>query len=134
MSDGFDEMIDTGRGFFAELASNNNRDWFEPRKAVYKRHHEGKVQRINRDVRFAKDKSPRTPSLNILWRRAASPLHGWLFSLSGDGVRLRRVHAFDGRALRDYRAHAARHGHALTAANAEAQAAGASLVTWATRP
>jgi hypothetical protein len=34
MSDGFDEMIDTGRGFFAELASNNNRDWFEPRNGV----------------------------------------------------------------------------------------------------
>jgi uncharacterized protein (TIGR02453 family) len=154
MSDGFDAMIATGRGFFTELAANNSRDWFEPRKDAYKRDirapgellcslfaedltrrtghgHEGKVQRINRDVRFSKDKSPYTPALNILWSRAASPFHGWLFSLSGDGAQLMTgLHALDGPALRAYRAHVDREGDELAETIAAAEAEGATFVTW----
>jgi uncharacterized protein (TIGR02453 family) len=154
MSDGFEAMITAGRAFFAELAANNSRDWFEPRKDAYKRDirgpgellcglfaedltrltghgHEGRVQRINSDVRFSKEKSPYTPSLNILWRRAASPLLGWLFSLSGEGAQLMTgLHALDGPALRAYRAHVDREGDGLAEAIAAAEAEGASLVTW----
>ena len=40
--------------FMADLAANNDRAWFEPRKADPKR----SIFRIYRDTRFSKDKSP----------------------------------------------------------------------------
>lgn len=93
MPEGFTEMLDRAQAFYAELAQNNRRDWFEPRKAGWKRDIEGparllseivaeevsrvtgdqhvpKVFRINRDVRFSKDKSPYKTTLAMLWAPA----------------------------------------------------------------
>ncbi|WP_298438297.1 DUF2461 domain-containing protein [uncultured Jannaschia sp.] len=90
MSDGFTDFIDRAQAFYGALAANNARDWFEPRKAEWKRDiegpakllaeimaeelsrmtgepHAGKVFRINRDVRFSKDKSPYKTMLAMLW-------------------------------------------------------------------
>jgi uncharacterized protein (TIGR02453 family) len=60
--------------FFAQLAKNNNRDWFQPRKALYESTCQealkaltvaldppfgaDRLTRIYRDIRFSKDKSP----------------------------------------------------------------------------
>lgn len=60
--------------FFEELASHNNRDWFQANKAVYERacrgpmqsllaelaptFGSGKLTRINRDMRFARGQAP----------------------------------------------------------------------------
>ena len=60
--------------FFSDLARNNNRDWFQPRKEVYESTCQeplkaltvaldppfgaDRVSRIYRDIRFSKDKSP----------------------------------------------------------------------------
>ncbi len=90
MSDGFTQMIDDGNAFFAELAQNNTKDWFNPRKDHYVenirkpaeffadlladdfsriagRAMKPKVFRIYRDVRFSKDKTPLNAHLHILW-------------------------------------------------------------------
>ncbi|SFJ80285.1 DUF2461 domain-containing protein [Jannaschia pohangensis] len=90
MSDGFTEMLDRAQAFYGALARNNSRDWFEPRKAGWKADieaparllaeimadeisritgeaHASKVFRINRDVRFSKDKSPYKTMLAMLW-------------------------------------------------------------------
>ncbi|KIT16711.1 DUF2461 domain-containing protein [Jannaschia aquimarina] len=88
--DGFTKMLDRAQRFYAALAQNNSRDWFEPRKAAWKRDieapaklfadlvaedlarltrtpHRPKVFRINRDIRFSKDKSPYKTMLAMLW-------------------------------------------------------------------
>jgi uncharacterized protein (TIGR02453 family) len=60
--------------FLAQLAKNNNRDWFQPRKSVYESACQeplkaltialdppfgaDRLSRIYRDIRFSKDKSP----------------------------------------------------------------------------
>ncbi len=90
MADGFAEMIETANGFFAELAANNTKEWYEPRKEFYKaeikkpaelmadlfaeelsrmtgKTHGSKLFRIHRDVRFSKDKTPYNPHLHLLW-------------------------------------------------------------------
>ena len=90
MSDGFTEMLDRAQIFYGELARNNSRDWFEPRKADWKADieaparlladimadeisrltgtaHRAKLFRINRDVRFSKDKSPYKTMLAMTW-------------------------------------------------------------------
>ena len=79
--------------FFSELQKNNNKEWFNPRKAAYKQMHQAfeeelqsiaqeiaffdqaiadnlndpatvKVFRIYRDVRFSKDKEPLKTSIS----------------------------------------------------------------------
>lgn len=90
MSDGFTEFLDRAQTFYGQLAKNNSRDWFEPRKAGWKADieapakllseimaeeisrmtgdpHKPKLFRINRDVRFSKDKSPYKTMLAMLW-------------------------------------------------------------------
>ena len=90
MSDGFDDWLDRVQAFYGDLARNNTRDWFEPRKDAWKRDIEGpakllaeimaeeiarisgdahrpKLFRIHRDVRFSKDKSPYKTMLAMLW-------------------------------------------------------------------
>ena len=90
MSNGFTDFVDRAQAFYGQLAANNSKDWFEPRKAEWKRDVEGpakllatimaeeisrltgaphaeKVFRINRDVRFSKDKSPYKTMLAMLW-------------------------------------------------------------------
>ena len=92
--------------FFQELEKNNNRDWFQSQKKryelVYKKPaaafsdmmvdqlqsltgvaHRSKTYRINRDVRFSKDKTPYNCHLHISFtpegRDEASP--SWFFGL-----------------------------------------------------
>lgn len=88
--DGFTQMIDDSNAFFIELRENNNKAWFDPRKAYYTenikkpaeffadlladdlsriagRTMKPKVFRIYRDVRFSKDKTPLNAHLHILW-------------------------------------------------------------------
>ena len=90
MADGFTAMVDRAQAFYAALARNNAKDWFEPRKPAWKADieapakllaglvaedlsrltgtaHAGKLFRIHRDVRFSKDKSPYKTSLSMLW-------------------------------------------------------------------
>jgi uncharacterized protein (TIGR02453 family) len=92
-ADGFTEMLDRAQAFYGALAANNSRDWFEPRKADWTADirrpaelfaglmaeevarltgegHAPKLFRINRDVRFSKDKSPYKTSLSMLWTPA----------------------------------------------------------------
>ena len=91
--------------FLGDLAENNNRDWFETNKARYEedvreparafvramaprlvkvsrefvaddRRVGGSIMRINRDVRFAKDKSPYKTNLGIQFRhRTGKDVH-----------------------------------------------------------
>ncbi|WP_424972328.1 DUF2461 domain-containing protein [Dinoroseobacter sp. S76] len=91
--DGFTQMIDSAERFFAELAQNNTRDWFEPRKDHYVEEIrkpatfladimaeelsrqsgqalKPKLFRIYRDVRFSKDKTPYNAHLHMIWTEA----------------------------------------------------------------
>lgn len=90
MSDGFTQMLDRAQAFYGELAQNNSKAWFEPRKEMFKSDiegpaklfteimaeeisrvtgdgHIGKVFRIYRDVRFSKDKTPLKTQLSMSW-------------------------------------------------------------------
>ena len=88
--DAFTAFHDRAAAFYGELAANNARDWFEPRKAAWKADveapaklfaelmaeevsrltgagHAPKLFRIHRDVRFSKDKSPYKTALAMTW-------------------------------------------------------------------
>jgi len=90
--DGFTQMIDDSNAFFTQLAQNNSKEWFNPRKDHYNanikkpaeffadvlsedfsriagRTYQGKLFRIYRDVRFSKDKTPLNAHLHILWKQ-----------------------------------------------------------------
>jgi hypothetical protein len=74
MSDGFTGFPPEAFKFFASLAKNNNRDWFQARKDVYERacrepmkalmaavdppFGAGWLSRINNDMRFNRDRVP----------------------------------------------------------------------------
>lgn len=74
MSDEFTGFPREAFTFWAKLENNNNREWFQANKDVYDRacrqplqalvdelkplYGGGKLSRINRDMRFARDKSP----------------------------------------------------------------------------
>lgn len=81
MSMAFNGFPAEGRNFLADLSKNNNRDWFQKNKKNYQtfvkipaellkdtlcnalseelgRDVQGKIFRINRDLRFSKDKTP----------------------------------------------------------------------------
>ena len=83
--------------FFKELAANNTREWFEPRKAEFKaleneiktfgaavaeglnrndRIEKTKVFRIYRDVRFSKDKTPYKTHFAMAFHREKPALRG----------------------------------------------------------
>ena len=103
--------------FLRDLRANNRRDWFQPRKAEFDellrrpmlalaalvsdalrsfavdhvRPPERAVQRIYRDVRFSKDKSPYKGHVSALFPRAGLTKTAgavFYFSLSPDGVRV----------------------------------------------
>ncbi|MEM6825452.1 MAG: TIGR02453 family protein [Pseudomonadota bacterium] len=103
--DGFSELIERANAFHAELAANNNRDWFEPRKDFYKgeikapaellgdvmaeelgrltgKSFRFKLFRINRDVRFSKDKSPYNAHLHLAWVQEGAAAPDWFFGAS----------------------------------------------------
>ncbi|MEM9250134.1 MAG: DUF2461 domain-containing protein [Pseudomonadota bacterium] len=101
MSDGFDALIDDALAFFRELAANNSKDWFDPRKDDYVSRirkpaefmadlvaedlsrlsgvsFKPKVFRIYRDVRFSKDKTPYNAHLHVSWFPGGDgPRAGW---------------------------------------------------------
>jgi uncharacterized protein (TIGR02453 family) len=81
--------------FFKDLAKNNNREWFHAHKDVYERSCRDalkaltvsldpplgadRLTRINRDMRFARDKSP-------YHTRISTVVRGCYLSLSADGL------------------------------------------------
>ena len=151
-------MIDRARGFFAELAANNTTEWFDPRKDDYTRDirkpsefmadlfaedlarhtgraHRPKVFRINRDVRFSKDKTPYNAHLHMMWQPTqdapafffgAAP--GYLIlglaAMGLEGVRLTRY-----RALIDTAG-----SEVVEALDAAQTALGAGFSDWGTPP
>ncbi|NJO55451.1 MAG: DUF2461 family protein [Rhodospirillales bacterium] len=105
MSDGFADMIATARTFLDGLAQNNDRDWFEAKKATFKSDieaplklltelfaediaritgapHGGKVGRIYRDVRFSKDKTPYNTHVHAYWMQRGETGPGWLLHMT----------------------------------------------------
>ncbi|WP_168193058.1 DUF2461 domain-containing protein [Rhodophyticola sp. CCM32] len=161
MSDGFETMVDTAQGFFAELSANNRKDWFEPRKTQYNDDirkpgelfadllaedisrltgvsHTPKLFRIYRDVRFSKDKSPYKPWLHMLWRPAdaddLAPI--WFFSCApGELLLGMGVVSLKGAALTRYRVWVDTWGDLAAEAMAEVTAAtGAGLSTFGAPP
>lgn len=98
MSDGFTRET---FGFLADLEANNSRDWFEDNRARYEAHWKapalafvealapamsaqqpplkaeprvnGSLRRINRDVRFSKDKSPYAATLHLVFWSGGHP-------------------------------------------------------------
>ncbi|GGB03416.1 TIGR02453 family protein [Allosediminivita pacifica] len=98
-------FYDDTRAFLSELATNNDRDWFQAHKARYdsdlKRPAEklladlaprlarlggsrtrGKLFRPHRDMRFSEDKRPYNTHLHLLWTHPDG--RGWFFGLSPD--------------------------------------------------
>jgi uncharacterized protein (TIGR02453 family) len=101
----FANLIPDAHAFFAELAQNNSKDWFDAHKARYTeqirkpaealadilsedfgrltgRRLTPKVYRINRDVRFSKDKSPYNTHLHMLWAFGAEDRPGFFFAVA----------------------------------------------------
>lgn len=93
--------------FLEQLKQNNNRDWFQQKKPVYENSvknptkafaiamegelerltgepHKAKIFRINRDVRFSKDKTPYNTHAHISWTCRDGEAGGpaWMFGLS----------------------------------------------------
>ena len=100
----FATLVPDALGFFEDLAQNNDRDWFAAEKpryeAVVKRPAEAlldtlgawltaetgraqtpKLYRINRDLRFSKDKTPYNTHLHLQWSDPATGI-AHLFGVS----------------------------------------------------
>ena len=93
--------------FFKELAAHNTRDWFSEHKKQYEagrsevlalvkevhvlldiddKIEESKIFRINRDVRFSKDKSPYKTNISGYYKRAGASRRGsYYFSIAPGG-------------------------------------------------
>ena len=107
MPHAFANLIPDARRFFAELQADKTKDWFEANKARYAQQvrkpaealgevmaaelgrvadstFTAKVYRINRDVRFSKDKSPYNTHLHMLWSFGAEDRPGWFLAVSPD--------------------------------------------------
>lgn len=158
MSDGFADMITGANGFFAELAQNNAKEWFEPRKERYAatirkpaellgevvgvdlarllgRSVAAKVYRIHRDVRFSKNKTPYNAHLHVQWT-AGEGAPAWFFASSPTYLSFSTgVPDLESEALDRYRRLVDAKGDALAAAIGEAsRTAGATLATWGAEP
>lgn len=149
MADGFEQMVDGATAFFAELERNNTRDWFEPRKEVYRREirapaglfaglyaedlgrltgrtHVPKVFRLHRDLRFSHDKRPCNARLHMMWAPAARAGLGpaWFFGAAPDYLVFGcGIMEFRDRTLAAFRAHVDRDGDRLATAIREVAAA-----------
>ena len=160
MADGFEAMVDSARDFFAQLARNNSKDWFDPRKQRYTdeikkpaelfgdliaedlarltgQPHKPKLFRIYRDVRFSKDKTPLNTHLHLLWTPvdAGAIDPSWFFGLSNDYFLMGAgLMGLQGEALTRFRAHIDRHGDALQEALTEAGAHGVTVSDWGPEP
>jgi uncharacterized protein (TIGR02453 family) len=123
--------------FLAKLEANNTKEWFDEHRDDYQAHYleparelvtalgaelqaltpaiqseprvNGSIFRINRDVRFSKDKSPYKPHIDLwFWEgkgRSAGEASGYFFRLRAGSVHLGAgMHGFDKRRLGKYRA------------------------------
>ncbi len=155
--DGFTQMIDEATAFFTDLAKNNRKDWFDPRKDHYTqaikkpaefftslmeeeiakllgRPVKGKLFRIYRDVRFSKDKTPYNTHLHILWSGTGdAPLTpGVFFAAELDGLWAGYgIPGAKGEALTRLRAFIDAQSDALDSAIATS---GMTLSTWGPEP
>lgn len=104
----FSDLIPQARVFLAQLAANNDRDWF----AEHKSHYEARIKlpgqafgdyiaaelarllgqpvtpklfRVHRDVRFSRDKTPYNAHLHLSWSSEKTG-PAWFFGLSPDYV------------------------------------------------
>lgn len=155
MSDGFTDLIDSANGFFTELALNNRKDWYAPRKAFYTaeikkpaelladilaedlcratgKPHKPKLFRIHRDVRFSKDKTPYNAHLHLMWSPPSPTAPVWFFGSSPDYLIIGMgVMNLQGDTLIRYRAFIDRDGDDLAAA---ITASGATISDWGPEP
>lgn len=106
----FETMVPEVRAFLDALAANNSRDWFQAHKADYEASLKApaeallavvaeelaamteapvgtKLFRMNRDVRFSKDKTPYHAHLHMLWRPGAAEAPAWFFGIAPGYVR-----------------------------------------------
>jgi uncharacterized protein (TIGR02453 family) len=156
-ADGFARMIEDSDAFFTALRENNNKAWFDPRKAhfveairkpaefladllaedfsrISGRPYAPKVFRIYRDVRFSKDKTPFKTHLHMMWQTGGKdPLAPFFFFGTEPGEQ--RIgcglRGMSGPALRRYREFVDAEGKALEAAIA---ASGLALANWGEAP
>ncbi len=125
----FDGFSKNALKFLTDLKANNNRAWFNDHKKTYEREvkgpakhfceemalslekltgvpHRSKVFRINRDIRFSKDKSPYNAHLHISFipqGEGAHPPH-WFFGLDPTSLTIGvGMFAFEKQQLIDYR-------------------------------
>lgn len=159
MSDGFRDLIDTSNVFFAQLAANNSKDWFEPHKEKYASQikkpaeflgellaedlsratglsHKAKLFRIHRDVRFSKDKTPYNAHLHLSWTQPREGKPAWFFGSAPDYLIFGMgIVGLEGEALTRYRGFIDSHGDDLSDAIEAAQAlVGAGLSDWGPEP
>jgi uncharacterized protein (TIGR02453 family) len=139
----FDHFDPALLAFLSDLRANNSRDWFQAEKkrydAVYKAPAKAcaahlaaaltamtgvpqtsKLYRINRDLRFSKDKTPYNTHLHLSFGEAGAGANApmWFFGVDPDGLTLGcGVFQFDKDGLERYRARiASTAGDALMAA------------------
>lgn len=154
----FANLIPDARAFFTELRASNTKDWFDAQKARYAdrirkpaemladiltddfseltgRRLTAKVYRINRDVRFSKDKSPYNTHLHMLWSFAPQDRPGLFFAVSPEQVTFAvGVMAFSADGL-DWARHAiADDPQTWLDAIAKVRAQGGELVDWGEPP
>ncbi|MEM7721630.1 MAG: DUF2461 domain-containing protein [Pseudomonadota bacterium] len=160
MSDGFSDLIDRANAFFTELAKDNTKAFYEPRKEHYRdeikkpaelfadlfaediaRHtgkpHGPKLFRIHRDVRFSKDKTPYNTHLHLIWQQPSqAPTPAWFFGASPDYTTfVTGIPGLQGDALTRFRALIDKRGDALTDAIDHARdALGAEISEWGPSP
>lgn len=154
MSDGFEGWIVRSKTFLADLARNNERTWFDAHKQVFKTEieapaklltqlfaddlsrltgqgHEGKMGRIYRDVRFAKDKSPYNTYLHCYWQGGGQPGPGWLLNIRAEGAELMTgLHALDADGVQLYRSAVDRDGDELAKAIERLSSKGAQIMAF----
>lgn len=109
----FDHFSKEALEFLTDLKSNNRRDWFDQHRKTYEveireptkefarqmsdalgqftgRTHDAKVYRINRDIRFSRDKTPYNAHIHISFApqsdQASPPM--WFFGLSPEKLSL----------------------------------------------
>lgn len=139
----FETLIPEALGFLDRLAANNNRDWFNEHKSDYEaavkrpakafldeieqslRREAGlsvvpKLYRVQRDLRFSRDKTPYNTHLHLQWTDRATPVT-FMFGAARTYARLGvGVMAFDKPALARWRDHVASDAGAALAATIDA--------------
>ncbi len=129
--DGFEfgGFPDETLGFLEDLKANNNREWFSENKKTYEqavknpaqqfcnnmcealgalsdKPHKSKTFRINRDIRFSKDKTPYNAHLHIMFmpQTPGRLPAAWFFGLEPGKLTLGAgAFKFEGQTLDDYR-------------------------------